>query len=228
MLLLWIKKRSELQKYCKLSLKYIRGSGFSPRGWIRWWAETRTFSHPREWERCTVQRKSFMRLWLQVGGTSNHWENSNTSNTKTHSVPHRWPTWQSHAWSCRCASWRWGWPGLWLAPPGVCRRETWWVFLHWLKLLSPFQLLLPRGPTLWRPPWWLCKPPPLRCPSETCPGKAGNAPGEYRHHVEPTTWCIWKVFKLYLPLRRGWRSCGSRWGSSWSLTAAATPTRCWF
>lgn len=42
----------------------------------------------------------------------------------------------------------------------------------------------------------------------------------------PIIWCLQKAKVLWRagvcsPLRRGRRSCGSRWGSSWSLTAAA-------
>lgn len=85
-----------------------------------------------------------------------------------------------------------------------------------------------------RPPWWICRPPPSHCPSGTCQGMAGNAPGKRQQrqtlwndprHLEGKTVItqegVWGRGLGFSPLRRGQRSCGSRWGSSWLLTAAA-------
>ena len=136
-------------------------------------------------------------------------------NTQTHTHTHTdrhtaGPTWPSRAWSCRRATERWGWPGLWWAPTGVwldrdnnhiwcCRAETLGnvrfgpgprsdpIPTHYITLSNKSIVLVSgwiccalvlggSAHTWWRPPWWTCIPPPWRCPSGTCLGKAGNAP----------------------------------------------------
>lgn len=155
-------------------------------------------------------------------------------------------TWPSHAWSCRCASRRWGWRGLWLAPAGVCEltrrqmHET-YVDAHQLHFSYPRKAL-----TWWRHPWWTCTLPPWHRPSGTCPEMARNVPGGQISnvmtllHIEmfsPESKlipCLLFMFAMLFsskildprmsllnsPWRKGLRSRGSGRGSSWSRTAA--------
>lgn len=87
--------------------------------------------------------------------------------------------------------------------------------------------------TWWRPPWWICRPPPSRCPSGTCPGMAGIAPEEPKRAKTENVARLMALESQFhrcssscrsSPWRRGQRSRGSRWGSSWSPTAATRRT----
>lgn len=102
-------------------------------------------------------------------------------------------------------------------------RKTRFSQIRWLCQLK--QLTKSDRLTWWRPPWWICRPPPSRCPSGTCRETAGSAPEEQRREKLSNTMktkgtAVLSWVSNHWPWRRGRKSRGSRWGSSGSLTGA--------